>query len=831
VRASIPARFRAAARAGPSRLAVRSRTASWTYEELAAASDRVTAALLARVPDPRRPVLLFLETDAPLLAAMLGVLQAGLFYAPVDPAFEPERAAALARLADPSLIITRRGLRAAAERLIPASPAILGIDDLPAADPGPPVDIPPDAWAYVLFTSGSTGASKGIVQSHGNVLANVDRLGAGLRITPEDRITLLTSASWGASVSGIYGALLHGAAVLPFDPRAASPGTWVEWAAAEGVTIWHSVPGLFRTLARAVEDPGRLPGLRLFKLGGEAVFASDLDLFKSRFGEGAVFHVGLGMTEMNVVCQWFADHGTTCPGPVAPVGRPAQGVEAVLLDGDGHQDEGELGLVSAGLPPAYWRRPDLTARAFLPVPGDPGRRLFRTGDLVRRLPGGDLLHLGRRDRQLKVRGLRVDAGAVEAALRDLPGVREAVADLRPTAQGGRALVAWISTDEADLPALRTRLAATLPPEAVPEQIVALPELPTLGPGKIDRGRLPDPPPVRRTLDAPFVAPVSPEEAAVATVFAEVLGIETVGALDDFFALGGTSLRTLDALLGLEKALARPLDTALFLGEPTPRGIARRLSGERGLTARLTDGEGPAVFYVPGHGGGEGPDLLQLARIARRTDLPGPSYSLRLPPDLPPSAEELLESWLATVLEVQREGPWSLVATCAGGPLGLALAARLGGIDGVGDVRLVLHDALFPTRARRLRRLLRRLREPWGDDLAVRFVHHLREMGRRSFAPALRYARARLGSAARGVQRMADPGVQRRVTRQDAYLRLALARPPSPWAGPALLVVTPSRRGQGLPALWRAAAPNLAVFETGGDAEGESAAAIRRFLTR
>lgn len=831
---SIPERFQTIVQEGPDRLAVRSPTTRWTYGELDAVSSRIAHALLRRAPDTRRPVLLFLETDAPLLAAMLGVLKAGLFYVPVDPGFPPERAAVLASLAGPSLVVTRRGLRDAATACAPEAAGVIEIDGLLKGSPeAPPLpSVPPESFAYVLFTSGSTGTPKGMVQTHRNVLANAARLAAGVHLNPEDRITLLTSASYGASVSDIYGALLHGAAVLPFDPRSVSPGAWRDWAAAEGITIWHSVPGLFRALARAVDDPGQLPVLRLFKIGGEPVTAADLDLFRQRFRVGTVFHVGLGMTELNVVCQWFATHDTACPGPVTPVGQPGADVAARLLGPDGEptdQEEAELALVSTSLSPGYWGRPDLTAQAFQPAPGREDARLFRTSDLVRKLPSGDLLHLGRRDRQLKIRGVRVDAAEVEAVLRALPGVRDVAVDARPGPGGERALAAWIVAEGASPLPARSDLAAVLPPEAVPSWIMAVPELPTLGPGKIDRDRLPDPPMERRTSENPFVTPATPEETFVAAAFAGALGLTdpaAVGALDDFFALGGTSILSLDVLLGLERSLGRPVDAAVFLEDPTPRGIARRLATRREILEPLTDGQGDPVFFIPGHGGGEGPDLLQLARIARRAALPEPVLAFRLPSEITPSREALLERWTAALLERQSEGPWKLVAFCAGGSIGFSLAARL---SRRGEVRLILHDALFPNPARRLRRFLRRLREPWGDDLLARLLHHLREARRQGLTRAFGYLQTRAHSATAGIQRMSTSTVRQMVGRQDTYLRLAFAERPAPWPGEAHLIVTPNRKDQDLPRLWRTVSPRLKVRHTGADAEGDTAAAFREIL--
>jgi thioesterase domain-containing protein len=382
--------------------------------------------------------------------------------------------------------------------------------------------------------------------------------------------------------------------------------------------------------------------------------------------------------------------------------------------------------------------------------------------------------------------------------------------------------------DSPLPA-RSDLAAVLPPEAVPSWIVAVPELPTLGPGKIDRDRLPDPPMERRASENPFVAPATAEETFVAAAFAGALGLSdpaAVGALDDFFALGGTSILSLDVLLGLERSLGRPVDAAVFLEDPTPRGIARRLSARRGVLEPLADGQGDPVFFIPGHGGGEGPDLLQLARLARQAAIPEPVLAFRLPPDLPETREALLDRWTEALLERQSAGPWKLVAFCAGGSVGFSLAARL---SRRGEVRLILHDALFPNPARRVRRFLRRLREPWGDDLVARLLHHLREAARQGLTRAFGYLRARAHSAAVGVQRMSTSTVQQMVGRQDAYLRLALAERPAPWTGETHLIVTPNREGQDLPRHWRTVSPCLAVRHTGPDAEGGTAAAFRDLL--
>ena len=374
---------------------------------LDAAADRIARGLQS-CPHPNRPIALWLPAGPTLFAAMLGTLKAHRFYVPLDPAFAPSRLRAILVQADAAAILTDgRSAADAARESVDGAP-ILRVEEM--ATEGPPdgrsVASSPDDLAYILFTSGSTGNPKGVMQSHRNLLHNILKLSNGLGIVPDDRLTLLSSCSFGASISDIYGALLNGAAVCRFRSRRGGCCAFRAFLVEEGITILHCVPSLFRQLAASLDGSEDLSRLRLIKLGGEPVLSSDFELYRPTFPRTCIFHVGLGATEMHVIRQWFADHDSVCPTSIAPLGYAVDGTEVLLLDERGRPtsgDTGEIAVVSRTLAIGYWKRPDLTAKAFLPVPDREGERMFRSGDLGRLLPDGCLVYVGRGDSPMKIR--------------------------------------------------------------------------------------------------------------------------------------------------------------------------------------------------------------------------------------------------------------------------------------------------------------------------------------------------------------------------------------------------------------------------------------------
>jgi amino acid adenylation domain-containing protein len=801
-----------------------------TYSQLRARAIQMARELAHLAPERARPVALFLPPGVALFAAMLGTLEAGHFYVPIDPALGEDHLRSLLDAADPEVLISdAAGLRSAGRRG-GAPLRTISIEDVAEASfaPGPdavPVEaaVCADDPAYVLFTSGSTGKPKGVVQSHRNVLHNVQKLTNGLRIAPSDRMTLLSSPSLGASVSDIYGALLNGAALHGFSVRDAGLLALIRFLQERRITIYHSVPSVFRQLARALNGREDLSALRLLKLGGEPVTSSDFDLYRRRFPRRCVFHVGLGSTEMNVIRQWFANHETDFPWPVAPLGYAVDDTDVVLVDEAGRPsgDEGEIAIVARTLPLGYWQGPGWNADAFPPASGREGHRMYRTGDLGRTLPDGCLLYLGRRDSVVKVRGQWVSLSRVEAALGAVPGIREA-AVTAPSGDQGARLVAHIVVDPAPGPGdrkLREALREGLSDSMVPSAFVRLEALPRTPGGKVDRQALAPPGTGRPILETSYVPPRDEMEARLVALFAETLQLDRVGAEDDFFDLGGDSLSALEVLLGLEKALGEQISAAEFLAAPSPAALAIRW-GRRGAAqavaphvVTLQDGRGGLpLFIVPG-GAANAQELLVAARLARRIGVEMPVFGLPAGPAPHAPVEALARESLRRLRSIQPRGPYRLVGECAGGILAFSMACRLA--EEGESVALALLDTPFPTPGRKRLHRIDWIRQPWGDNLARRLRHHRRAVAALPAGRA-RYLIGRIRSAGRALRSLF--GSERRTIRRlrRSYLASLFAWRPERFDGSVWIVESDEGRARGDAAAWSKFASRIRVSSVPGD---------------
>jgi amino acid adenylation domain-containing protein len=576
----------ARARRAPETLAVAGPDSRLTYGELNRGANRLARRLRRLGVRPGDRVALALDRSPELVLAALAVWKAGATYLPLDLSHPAERLAETVADAGAGLVLTldRRAdrfpgrfsgqtLRLDADRETWAGES--GEDLERTTGPG-------DA-AYVIYTSGSTGRPKGVEVPHAG-LANL--IGWHLRtygVTPADRASLVASPAFDASVWEIWPCLAAGAS-LHTPPRdvAASPGALPEWLAAEGITLaFLPTPLAEAVLAR------ELPGLalRFLLTGGDRLRRAPA----ADPGFRLVNHYG--PTESSVV----ATAGEVRAGELgAPaIGRPIAGVETLLLDSDLRPvpagARGEICLGGRGLATGYPGHPDRTAERFVPHPfaADPGARLYRTGDLARHLADGRLEFVGRADGQLKVRGVRVEAGEVEARLTAHGQVAEAVVGL-VEAGGGARLTAWIVPRRAEAPPtaaeLREHLRALLPEPMVPSAWVWLPALPLTSRGKVDRAALPVPAP---SAAASREAPRGAVEEAIERHWRQVLGIAAAGRDDNFFDLGGHSL----ALAAVHERLQEELDLRIPLVElfenPTLRTLAASLAG-RGTRGRVPD---------------------------------------------------------------------------------------------------------------------------------------------------------------------------------------------------------------------------------------------------
>ncbi|GAA3887063.1 non-ribosomal peptide synthetase [Saccharothrix violaceirubra] len=516
----------------PDALAITGET-SLTYAEVNAAANRLANHLVAAGAGPDRVVAVKLPRSADLVVTELAVLKAGAAFLPVDPDYPADRIAFMLADARPLLVVD----------------GPVDVAHLPADDPR--VAVRPEHPAYVIYTSGSTGRPKGVVVTHAGLATFASAEAAHLAVRPGDRVLQFSSPSFDASVLELCMAVPSGAAlVVP------PPGPLLGADLAEVVTRHGVTHALIPPVALATVPDGGLPTLRTLVVGGDACPA---DLV-ARWAPGRRMVNAYGPTESTVVTSWS---GPLVPGGVPPIGRPLPGTRVHVLDASLRPVPagvpGELYVTGVGLARGYLDRPGLTASRFVADPSGHGSRMYRTGDVVRWNAGGELEFLGRADEQVKIRGFRVELGEVQTAILRHPEVREAVVVARADANGHKRLVAYVVGSGDDV---RAFLGESMPDYLVPSAVVELERLPMSPNGKVDRAKLPEPD-FSAGASTDYVAPEGPTEEALAAVWADVLNVARVGTHDNFFALGGDSILSMQVVARARQAGHRFTTKDLF----------------------------------------------------------------------------------------------------------------------------------------------------------------------------------------------------------------------------------------------------------------------------
>ena len=594
---SIPQRFEQQVGRYPDRLAVKTRNHQLTYSELNMVANRVARALLAERGEGTESIALLLEHGASMIAVILGVLKAGKVYVPLDPSFPYARNAYILEDSQAGLIVTNNENRSLAESLSKNSHLLIDIDEISPTFSGENVDlpIPADNLANIIFTSGSTGQPKGVVQNHRNLLQVAMRYTNGFHIGAEDRVTLLQSYSVAGSVSNMLGALLNGASLFPYNVKEEGLAGFADWLIEEEITVYHSVPTVFRQLANTLTGKEGFPELRLVRLGGEPVHPEDVQLYKKYFPSVSNFANSYGASEAGSVLRYCVDKDTEISSAMVPVGYPLGDVEILLLDDDGKavgfNQVGEIAVKSRYTSPGYWGKPDLTSATFITDSQDEGEKIYRTGDLGYKQPDGCLVVTGRNDFRVKIRGFRIEVAEIELALRGLTRIKEAAVVAHEDQRGEKQLVAYVVPQPEQAPnvsELRYVLKDKLPDYMVPSAFVVLDTLPLTPNGKLDRLALPAPDLARPELATNFVAPRNSLEDQLTSIWVEVLGFTLVGVYDDFFELGGHSLLATQLVSRVREVFQVELPLLSFFEAPTVAGLAGRIEearrGTQGLTA-------------------------------------------------------------------------------------------------------------------------------------------------------------------------------------------------------------------------------------------------------
>jgi amino acid adenylation domain-containing protein len=598
--APLPRLFAAQAARTPDAVAAVLGDRGLTYGDLDRRANALAHRLRALGVGPEVRVALCVERSLEMLIALLGILKAGGAYVPLDPSYPPERLEGM--LEGAPLLLAGEGLAESlalgTTRRVSLETALEATEEATRA---PETGLHPEHPAYVIYTSGSTGRPKGVVVTH----AGVARLFAATRdhfdFGAGDVWTLAHSYAFDFSVWEIWGALLHGGRLVVVPSAVArSPRDLHRLLADERVTVLNQTPSAFQALLEADREEPRPLALRWVIFGGEALDPRTLAPWFERHGDEHPRLVNMyGITETTVHVTWRPLGRREASSSRSWIGRPLSDLSLHLLGPHGEEvppgAPGEIHVGGAGLARGYLHRPDLTAERFVPDPfaSGPGGRLYRAGDLARRLPDGDLEFLGRIDQQVKIRGFRIELGEIESTLARHPAVRACVAAVRDLAPGERGIVAWWVPAAAARPEpdeLRAFLRRGLPEYMLPALFQTVAALPLTPSGKVDRRALPTP---ERAGSAASSPPATEVERALAELWRGLLGVEHVGREDDFFALGGHSLLATRLASRLRDRFQRDLSAQLVFHSPTLSAMALAVEASAAAAA-----DEPALTALP-----------------------------------------------------------------------------------------------------------------------------------------------------------------------------------------------------------------------------------------
>ena len=696
--------FEAQAARTPDTVAVVFGKESLTYRELDRRANQLSHHLIKLGAKPDGLVGICLERSLEMVVGLVAILKSGSAYVPLDPAYPRERIAYMLENSEAPLLLTQTQL---AQNLPTGTAKIVLIDtDWPEiakqTEENPGLSLDPENRAYVIYTSGSTGKPKGVQIPHRAVVNFLTTMAKRPGIAMSDRLLAVTTLCFDIAGLEIYLPLTRGATLEIVSREVATDGNQLAAKlATSGATVMQATPATWRMLLDAGWTGD--PNLKIL-IGGEAVPQKlAIQLLQQ---SASVWNV-YGPTETTI---WSTLAKVESGQSTVTIGRPIGNTEIFILDKMLQPVPigiaGELHIGGDGLARGYLKRPDLTAEKFIAHPFSSNARLYKTGDLVRYLPNGEIEFLGRIDHQVKIRGFRIELGEIESVLRQHPAISETVVVAREDAPGDKRVVAYFVPASGAAPAaaeLRSFVKEKLPEYMLPSLFVMLKSMPLTPNGKVDRRALPAPDQADLAPPATFTAPRDSVESRLVQIWEAVLGVRPIGIKDNYFELGGHSLLAVKLMNRIEQAFGKTLPIATLLQAPTIEQLAAIVRDEGGtppwscLVPIQTTGSKPAFFCIHGINGG----VVRFRDLSRHLGPDQPFYGLQAQGldagrECHTRTEDMASLYIREIRRVQPQGPYFLGGYSFGGAIALEMAQQLTAL-GENEGLVVLFDTNFPSR--------------------------------------------------------------------------------------------------------------------------------------
>lgn len=720
-----------------------------TFVELNKRANQLAHYLMSRGVQPGKLVGICMDRSIELAVALLGVLKSGAAYVPLDPHYPKERIQFMMKDSNLSMLLTQQKLLPE----LPESPVnYLSLDEKWNAiaeeksnNPGTPSD--PEWLVYVIYTSGSTGQPKGVMIPHRALVNHSTSIATKYSLSPRDRVLQFASISFDVAAEELFPSWLSGACVVfRDDEMLTSFSRFIREIERQKITVLNLPTAYWHELVHEISTTDLVPPqtLRLLVIGSEKVAYSAYETWSKKISNRIQFFHGYGPTETTITSTLYdpsASPETHESVSDLPIGRPIANTSIYVLNQYLRPlpagIPGELYIAGEGLAHGYLHREELTAEKFinLTLKGQPARRVYSTGDLVRYLPDGNLQYLGRVDQQLKIRGFRIEVGEIESVLRRNPAVKDAVVTVRETGEQ-KQLVAYIvpmskTSNSADLkePRLKKYLYEKLPDFMVPSYFVTIQSLPRTENGKVDYRSLPVPI-FKQEYEEAYVPPRDSLELQLVSIWEKLLSVNTIGINDNFFELGGHSLLAVRVFSEIEKLTGKDLPLATLFQAPTIEELAEILRRQgwspswSSLVPIKAGGSGVPFFCIHAVGG----NVLEYRDLAQHLGDVHPVYGLQAkgldasePPHL--RVSDQAAHYIQEIRRVQPTGPYFIGGLSSGGVVAFEMAQQLmkqG--EKVGLVALIDSDFPGPNRLP-----LKYLFERRYQELIDRIRHHIRNL--------------------------------------------------------------------------------------------------------